>query len=763
MPRTKIIEYIPKQLNDQKQGEQEEKRAEEKKRAEERKKINDQKQGEQEEKRAEESDKSFEQVSTQVVTLLETKIDVVTKTKEEEALMKQLTKNMKKNTDTALKIIEEQRKSQDPIETFQKLQELDENLKQEEKKAETLFKKLEEKNVQQKVETYKQTLQEFTGVCNDSSFSDEQKNECKKKVVQTLLLLRQEIYKKDAQLSYEFDDEKSILNKSNLVQTYSKLFASNLDCDDAMRDDNETKYFRCLVEKGMMFASILYAKQVASKKDKDIQLICDLLISETTEKRNVYLFSTNLQYCLAKIQLKLFQKDYTLNNSEELLLQLMRQVPVVKALNGEDSRPYDELIAAIYETVNLLKNNNQIIKTGMKKGNVDTKDLRLAFAKHEESWIGWIPIINYVFTALIFCLIFYYGSEIDNVLKKNIRQQYIDEAYTFIDPVANVIHTVEKYDKILLQTCGAFATYGFVQAIINPIVTTPIVSFFYMKGQQKLEALSQPLNEAQLYIKRQRKSFQKVGAFNIIGAFTAVVFLYKVQAAKDHMFEKNLTTVIAGTASVLGGLIAGPLYGFTLAAAGVVGTTHQKKKYQTNKMFSNVVSRLILNSLGFVFNVLNINTKDEINLASQTLDTADKYIEEATNFLNKIMLGGDDKVLKDLSISFAKQYLKRDQLSLMDNERPLILTDKDMQYFLQDKEIKKLLDKRSEIVNKLTNLVRQKSLQNMKPLKQFLNRVSKNLQNNDNDKDANLEFKRLNLIRMFNSKTSNLFKDHLKF
>ena len=64
----------------------------------------------------------------------------------------------------------------------------------------------------------------------------------------------------------------------------------------------------------------------------------------------------------------------------------------------------------------------------------------------------------------------------------------------------------------------------------------------------------------------------------------------------------------------------------------------------------------------------------------------------------------------------AKEYKRRDKLSLMDNERPLILMDKDMQYFLQDKEIKKLLDKRSEIENKLIEYAMQKTIDDMKPL-----------------------------------------------
>ena len=143
-----------------------------------------------------------------------------------------------------------------------------------------------------------------------------------------------------------------------MVQKFSDLFATKFNCDQ-LKDSDETEYFKCLVEKGMMFASILYAKQMAYDKDKDIEFLCDLLISETTEAKGLYTFYSRLQRCLAKIQIKIFTRNYTLNKSEKLLLELMRQVPVVKTLHGEESKDFDNLIIAIYNTVDLLENNKR--------------------------------------------------------------------------------------------------------------------------------------------------------------------------------------------------------------------------------------------------------------------------------------------------------------------------------------------------------------------------------------------------------------------
>ena len=57
---------------------------------------------------------------------------------------------------------------------------------------------------------------------------------------------------------------------------------------------------------------------------------------------------------------KIFTRNYTLNKSEKLLLELMRQVPVVKTLHGEESKDFDNLIITIYNTVDY-ENNKKVI------------------------------------------------------------------------------------------------------------------------------------------------------------------------------------------------------------------------------------------------------------------------------------------------------------------------------------------------------------------------------------------------------------------
>ena len=232
--------------------------------------------------------------------------DLILKNKKHATVLKQVNQLFDDRKENIIRIVKSQQKSSNPKEAEKKLKELDKPRKNERRDLQLVELCENDPTLQKAIVAYKKTEKDYISVCN-GSVSEQEKIDCRKKIVKKLLEMRQQIYKQDEQLNKEFNDETSILNKTELVQKFSDLFATKFNCDQ-LKDSDETEYFKCLVEKGMMFASILYAKQMAYDKDKDIEFLCDLLISETTEAKGLYTFYSRLQRCLAKIQIKFLQE-----------------------------------------------------------------------------------------------------------------------------------------------------------------------------------------------------------------------------------------------------------------------------------------------------------------------------------------------------------------------------------------------------------------------------------------------------------------------
>ena len=745
---------------EQQQREQEEKRAEE--RAEERKKLNAQKQAK-EEKQAEDSDDAMKDV----LNLIDTT-------------------NLKKISDIK-KIVKYQQQNSNLKETEKYLKNLDEIRPTTDIE---LYKRCENsKKLNEQIIIYKEEKQKYNSVCNDSSISDEEKLECRTRIVKTLLAMRLEIYKIDKKMREELEDPNNILNAKEDVEKFSNLFASpQFNCDDSLKAHSLTEYFQCLVEKGMMYASILYAKQKAANKDKDIQFLCDLLISENTEKAiNLYVFYSNLQRCLAKIQKKIFTINYKLNETEKELLESMRQVPVVKALHGETSPNFDKIVIKIYNLVQLLNNNNDLILAFKEVKDEDAALLRQSFAKYEQPYITCITFCNFV--LCIVCVGLYYAylkPYTKEMLEKQEEQEYTnrtDFAKTLtvvaqnvkywrqlvVEETSNevrVLAQANSYAPYFYEFCGGVATYGFIQMLINSKISQTYIldRFLYASKQHRIEACAESIITAEQFIQEQRTIHYYLGGYKIFLATAGMVLLFRAQSSLEALYKDIFNSYMMSLFSI-STIFVPQMTSLTTSMFAVNRIADNKNKAELN--LKNLAGRILLRSIGKGLVFAGAVDEKSLDLLTKNVQDFEQYIDEASKYIKTIATGLDKSTIEAMAKDLAREYKKRRRLSLIDNQKTVSLKNIDIEYFEKSPKIKKLLDERSKLIEFIEKDTVQKTIRDTGSLHYKTIKLLKNIPEDVESTNVNEKYAVLNLRNMFglfsNSKTSNLFKDHLKF
>jgi len=740
MPRNKIVKYIePKKLNDQKQGEQEE-------------------------KVAEKSDKTFE-IKKLVNTDLSF-IDTINLNKEEKEVVREHLVLQKENIPWVMEVIKKKRQNSDEKKAKKKLEEFNE-------KTNTGIYDKKKYMLEQKCRENKEIMKLANGVREARTELAVTKFNNKKqiktissKVIEELVKLREKIYEVDYVLRQEMADEDSILN-SERSKKYSNLFKSGVNCNKLNNGSprREEDFLKCLVEQGMLYATAMWAKLQADTIDNEIMNVLERIVAEDDASK-LYNFSEMLQNCLGKIQVKMFTNNYKLDDREIQLLHLMQQLPIVEVIRGEQSVLSEDLMTEIGLIVADLENDMILYQQLMKRERKNAQILYKQFKQHEDGWYNSNEVASFIFLIFVFYLLAT-STGIDKSLNQTVSNTWGAWGLSWGSNFTSVLNKIESYAPMIYYATIISGTWGLAKILGNGMTRVPLITkVVYTPQENRITTIAQTFKRAEVRIQKRLAIRQTTGVFILSRSMSIAFFVLTLQLQYQQSISSTWMSIGTGIITAVATWVGLP-EGQNKALTGIVNLIGKKQEIE-----QNIERRIKIGAMRGVHDFVidqvkraSIIDENTQSMLKQSFKKDQEYALAAAGLLNE-MVGMDIEFYKELKQIMIDSKQLEAQSPLLTDKKALQQLKDNRQLFLkdEDEEIKKLLDK-SDANRLLIQNALQRTSNKLKPVDDAVKQMLR-LSDKTNI-GSGPEIERMELFKMFslfsNSKTSNLFKDHLKF
>ena len=313
-------------------------------------------------------------------------------------------------------------------------------------------------------------------------------------LIDQFIALRDEVHILDDALSGKM---KEVLKEKDTTE-YTKMFKNNINICNKKFIPDEDDLLRCLLERGMVYASCLWGTQKATQHNEKMIEICNLLIG--SQKSNIlrntsfYHLGQMLQRCLSRIQIKMFNK-IKLDDDEKRLINLMRDVPILESLYNQNRAPIDPAVyKEIFMIVQKLEDKIMVTEEEIEEElEVIVPHMVQQYEKTTKRMKNFNTIIG-IIIYLTF-LYFYWSSGDMNKAQEGVGVLRNPPPPGYWDNVPYFGKgKVKMYDQMIeiaypLVTLGlqAYATYGFVLILVNRAMNVDFVQklLYAPKGERR--------------------------------------------------------------------------------------------------------------------------------------------------------------------------------------------------------------------------------------------------------------------------------------
>lgn len=502
-------------------------------------------------------------------------------------------------------------------------------------------------------------LDNYNGLFSKKNVSEKEKQEAAEKAIDESLKLRGQVYLLDKTLMAEITEKKKRKETSILIDERSKEFSEQFKnnpkvCDEERLTSREDM-LKCLLEQGMVYATALFAADRGSKYDRHLGLICNTLAHATSNpemlQKNAHKLGKMLQTCLARIQIKMFDQARFLDDDEEDLIDLMRDVPVLDAIHGTENVKFKiETYMKIFDIVQRLENSITIREEDIKK------DVKLALRVEEQyqqlnnAWGMW----GFQFGATLMSLYaIYYGlsqTEDENLrprLPENTLRNQTTWQYVFGKPVDKATRQSDFLDNVVAPIVGigaaVWGSWGFAQIMTQRVAVPIAAKVFYGSPQQRVKTSAMAYELALENNRNLRNEAAQDGGQQMVEALTAVMLMLQVQDNFNQVqaeLDAQRNALIVTTAATIAGGIGGGMYGglegarrgATFGAGAISGLSTQLLQYsrganRLNRLIAAMVSSGIHASVTMFLRRTN-------NINERVAQQFGRRFEKNTNLIN---------------------------------------------------------------------------------------------------------------------------------
>lgn len=316
-------------------------------------------------------------------------------------------------------------------------------------------------------------------------------------LIDQFISLRAEVQLLDHALS-----NKDLLEKLNKNDTdkYTRMFKNNINICSKRYIQDEDDLRRCLLERGMVYASCLWGTEKATKNNETMIEICNLLIgsqkSDVLRKTSFYRLGQMLQRCLTRIQIKMFNK-IKLDDDEIRLINLMRDVPILESLYKQNRAPIDPAVyKEIFMLVQKLEENIMVTEKEIEEElEVIVPHMVQQYEKTTKRTQNFNTIIG-IIIYLTF-LYFYWSSGEMKKAQEGVGNLRRPEPEPSIwdrfgsEKVKKFNQMIEIAYPLATLALQAYASYGLVLILVNRAMTIPFVErLFYAPKQERQQTIA---------------------------------------------------------------------------------------------------------------------------------------------------------------------------------------------------------------------------------------------------------------------------------